>query len=302
MRPSDPTTLPAWIKATARPNPAPKKLPQFNPKAVIDVLADAMKVTPESFGEGMIGIAGTGAIGMVGPLFHGSKRVFSAFDNAKIGTGFGQQVYGRGHYLTTSRPYAERFHDPLSGALYEVDLPKPDPEDFLDWSTLLREQSPKVQRAMASLGVTPTPPRLSDAQLMGRVKQYLGRPSTAREARRDIGTAASIERVARAHREGPESLRQVLAKERGAVLEGAVGPKGVSDFAETGGWLVDKYRMNRQEPSQMLRQAGLPGIRVRLGAPTQNSPEEFTYVVFDPKEIRIKNRLGQALSESLGIP
>src|ERR1044071_3129715 len=81
------------------------------------------------------GVGGLGS-GARFRAFHGSPHNFDKFDAAKIGTGEGAQVYGRGLYFAENPKVAESYKNNLSqkggGKTYEVEI-KADPEKFLPW-------------------------------------------------------------------------------------------------------------------------------------------------------------------------
>jgi hypothetical protein len=92
-------------------------------------------------------------------VYHGSPYNFDKFDNSKMSTGEGQQVYGWGTYLTDKQRIAEGYRDRLSakintdtnnkGKLYTVELP--DDANWLLWDEPLSEQ-PEVKKLIKDAG------------------------------------------------------------------------------------------------------------------------------------------------------
>lgn len=100
-------------------------------------------------------------------VWHGSPHDFDAFSTLKIGSGEGGNAFGTGLYFAERRGVAEWYRDELtarlsgaeeggervaSGNLYEVQVRR-EPDEFLDWDKPIGEQSPRVQAALARIGL-----------------------------------------------------------------------------------------------------------------------------------------------------
>lgn len=83
--------------------------------------------------------------------YHGSPHDFDRFSTAHIGRGEGNASYGNGLYFADSEDVAKSYRDSLApdggGRMYEVNI-NAQPEQFLDWTKSLDEQSPFVQDAV----------------------------------------------------------------------------------------------------------------------------------------------------------
>jgi hypothetical protein len=89
--------------------------------------------------------------------YHGSMEKFDNLSTVHIGSGRGDQLYGHGIYLSTSRPLAELYAKPDfgrddKGHVYSVDIP--DDHEILDWNKNLSDQSESIKAAIDSFGLT----------------------------------------------------------------------------------------------------------------------------------------------------
>jgi hypothetical protein len=120
-----------------------------------------------------------------GPIraYHGSPHDFERFDLSKIGTGEGAQSQGAGLYFTDSQRLASAYRKPDlmnaehqrgTGHMYEVELAA-DPEHFLAWDKPHAEQSPAVQAALATRGI-------SDGASGQEIYNAVGGPQALKEA------------------------------------------------------------------------------------------------------------------------
>lgn len=91
-------------------------------------------------------------------VYHGSANKFDRFDPAHIGTGEGNEAYGRGLYFAeneaTARWYRKNLAAGAKGHMYEAAL-HAEPHKFLDWNKPLSKQHPHVQKAVRSLNLDP---------------------------------------------------------------------------------------------------------------------------------------------------
>lgn len=243
----------------------------------------------------------TGAV-----VWHGSPHQFDKFDSGKIGTGEGAQAYGHGLYLADSPDVAKQYagmnpassvrvlpngnqfdvvatHD--SGPLrelgtfgskaeaqkiaseytganhYKVDLPDEHIAKMLDWDKPLSAQHPDVQAALEAYAPN-LPAKLQDQTLRsirGQLTDYERdwAPVTGASFYRQLGSAKS-------------AGQKVTAN-------------GVQDM--------------NPAAADLLRQAGIPGIRYLDGGSRGAGTGSSNYVVFPGNEnlLSILQRNGQAV-------
>jgi len=252
----------------------------------------------------------TGAI-----VWHGSPHKFDKFDSSKIGTGEGAQAYGHGLYLAESPDVAKAYrsnlvkdatfiekktgrtiskempeyadiletqarmerngygatfdkrYDVKEGGLYKVDLPDEHIAKMLDWDKPLSQQPPEVQKAVK--------PLLKDAF---DVRSY-------------GGGWGSLEPDANA-------VRDVFTKS-GHPL-GSYSAKDADALNFTGSAVVKALgNMDKEsaQTSQILRKAGIPGIRYLDGGSRGAGQGSSNFVVFPGNEglLSILERNGQSL-------
>ena len=235
--------------------------------------------------------------------YHGSPHLFppternplGEFDPVKIGTGEGAQAYGYGHYLADSEGVARSYRDDITakqsqrsvtintggpfgpveileqdptktGHMYEVNV-NAEPEHFLDWDKPLSEQSDAVKSLLPKLpdGVTKLPNGRWATTLQGDV---IGRP----DGWPDMSTAQYVS----------QTMRQ--------------------DLGDTSKWtgsdlhrhLVRQNPGNKVAPTEIMQQAGIPGIRY-LDAGSRGAGEgSRNTVVFSPEIMQVIRRYGLA--------
>jgi len=197
--------------------------------------------------------------------YHGSPHRFDEFDIRKVGTGEGNQAFGRGLYFAEDEGVAKHYRDTLSqpsnlellehfnrhgsfpperGHMYEVNL-HASPRDFLNWDAPLSRQAPEVRESLQRFGlrVDPDAVREYDDALLDALHNDPFRPLPARP--RD--------------------------------------PTGQEIYQ-------NNLRMDPEEARVALMQAGIPGTRYfdagsrGIGSGTSN------YAVFDPEIIDITRR------------
>lgn len=89
--------------------------------------------------------------------WHGSPSEFEKFDLSKLHTGEGSDTRGRGVYLAENRDTGQHYADFRGdGHLYQVNI-RATPDQFIDWDKPLSQQSPRVRKFAAELGVEGDP-------------------------------------------------------------------------------------------------------------------------------------------------
>lgn len=246
--------------------------------------------------------------GLLGAIrvFHGSPHKFDKFDFSKIGTGEGAQAYGHGGYFAESpkvaREYAEKltkdanwraadivdadsagyfiktkdgkkYFDSQKEALefaqqqrenlYEANLRWPDaareaadplgPQHFLDWDKPLPEQPAAVRKMLEKIGVKQPDKELID-EAAAQVLDAAKRNDSAAlgQAQRDWTLLAYPRKGQEIYREFPTDARA----------------------------------------SQVMRDAGIPGIRYLDGGSRNAGQGTSNYVVFDSELTEILKRNG----------
>jgi hypothetical protein len=232
-------------------------------------------------------------------VWHGSPHKFDRFDSSKIGTGEGAQAYGHGLYLAdapdVARSYAGmnpvssvkvaklpdgrfevlgvRDSGPLmelgefstreaaeqaaqaardAGAnLYKVDLPDEQIAKMLDWDKPLSQQAPEVQKALSNAAAVE-----QDAYgFTAKIGNLMGTGGTRQEA-----------------------IDNLLSHNAGgsAVYQGMKWHPGVSDAVKGSG----VRGSGNLDGTEVLRRAGIPGIRYLDGGSRGAGAGTSNYVVF----------------------
>ena len=76
-------------------------------------------------------------------LYHGSKASFNEFDLAYLSSGWGQQAYGYGVYLISSREGASQYA--RGGYVYKVKVPN---RPYLSYTSISRQNAHKIAKAL----------------------------------------------------------------------------------------------------------------------------------------------------------
>lgn len=108
--------------------------------------------------------------------YHGSPYSFDKFDIGKMGSGEGNQMFGKGMYFAENEDVAKSYYDKLKGekgpgSMYEVGI-RADPAHFVDWDKPLAAQSPQVRDAVLGLRFKDDPAEIAAA---AGSEDYMGR-------------------------------------------------------------------------------------------------------------------------------
>jgi hypothetical protein len=202
---------------------------------------------------------GVGAI----RAYHGSPHNFERFGIGKIGTGEGAQAYGHGLYFAenpeTAAQYKKAF-DARSGSeadakTYEVAI-NADPEQFLLWDRPLAEQPQKVQELW---------------------KRHFESSGSTYE-RKDIpATEGTYVPDARSGAE----IYHALAPRVSRTINSRLGP-------------YVTYPKDEVAASELLREAGIPGVKYLDQGSRGTGAGTYNYVLFSDDLITILRKYGWA--------
>jgi hypothetical protein len=223
-------------------------------------------------------------------VFHGSPHIFEKFDVSKIGTGVGQQVYGKGLYLAESPATANEYKINLSG--YSSGA-----------KSALRQNDNNFDAAIASQNE--------------KLQHY--KDLIAAGGGGDINRANSFLQLTEKNIKDLETMKQGVAENKGGFYKVDLPdthvrrmldwdaplkdqPKPIRNLAKSlgmdlndlGGDLVGKIGKG-DEGKQILQSAGIPGVKYYNE--TKGGPAQWkrNYVVFDPNHLNILERNSQPI-------
>jgi len=254
----------------------------------------------------------TGAI-----VWHGSPHKFNKFSMDKIGTGEGAQAYGHGLYLAENKAVAQDYSKmqptatPTPNRIWNgVELTPGSPEyhaaTLLERSTLpatRKEVSGWIKEAESWPDALKNNPS-EQAVLAGWRKTLDVLNSVGKKSEFKVGSNANLykvdipdEAVARfLDWDKPLSQQaqriQSFARASGADLNKAYG--GVGGDGSNLMKLLSQRIGSPDKASELLKQAGIPGIRYLDGGSRGAGQGSSNFVAFDPEMIRILERNGQA--------
>jgi len=245
------------------------------------------------------------AIGMAMPLkgikaYHGSPHDFEKFDLGKIGTGEGAQAYGVGLYFAENEKvaadyrnkltaYQQAANDPISKAKFLANANGLDNAiGHFEKVISQGEKYPKlydaatVENARQSLGylqsggdTTLNPGRMYQVSINADPEHFLDwdRPLN----QQDQTTRDAANAIAAIHPRLKETVENPYSTAESLVS--AITHQITGDHAKT---------------SEMLRQAGIPGIKYLDQGSRASGEGSRNYVVFDDKTIDILKKYGLA--------
>lgn len=185
------------------------------------------------------------------------------------------------------------------GRVYKVEIPEDDV--MLHWDRPASEQPEAVRQALKSLGVTWETFKPKSVKQMAR---WLEGPTAARLWREDIGIRESLREAAKYVEENrADELRTWQQLHQGYFNQGAVDTVGERIYAELGRRLENEDRERRraerlpssywdmseraQATSELLRQAGIAGIKYLDGSSRAKGEGSYNYVLFDDSQAKI---------------
>jgi hypothetical protein len=226
---------------------------------------------PSIFGSALA-TAGEQPRGMT--LYHGSPHDFDKFSLDKIGTGEGNQAFGRGVYLASNEDVAKYYRDTLApdggGHMYKVDINAPD-EAFMDMSKGLSEQSDHVRNALLSDRVT------DQIRKQYGVEEYDGRYLV-----RTPSGSMSAKTLEEAQRYADDLAKTARAD------------KSYADFNAP--YLIGTRTADFPELADALRESGIAGAKYfdQHSRLADEGNQTMNYVVYDDSLIDILKKYGIA--------
>ena len=238
-------------------------------------IADAMSAAM-AFSGGGLGIK----------AYHGSPHNFERFDASRIGTGEGAQAYGHGLYFAESEPVARSYRDALSArqntAAVKAVLDK-FPGDPQKAAAYLRQQAPEGS-ALGKYYEDLAQKVEAGAPLEGRMYEVDINADPARMMDWDKPI-------------GPDMAAQIAARvpDYGGYAR-AIDPASSGQSAYRG----LQQMAGKPVASDVLREAGIPGIKYLDQGSRGAGEGSRNYVVFDPRIISIMRKYGIAGAAPLG--
>jgi hypothetical protein len=243
------------------PNTAPAKDAAYygyqlgNLSQIAPAVAPAIKNVGKAAVEGIDAAIAKFAPGST-TVYHGSPHTFDKFDISKIGTGEGQQAYGRGLYVAQNPSVAKEYQRNLSNDLFNVDVQIFDPTklEHLNVKTLVyknkldeaiekarqisNSDSPSANLAQKDLSV------LEDIQSKGGLQKHEGNFYKVDVPTRHVNRMLDWDEPLKNQ---PIHVRK-LAKSLGL------------DLNDAGGDLIG-YLGKGEEGKKALQNAGISGIK-----------------------------------------
>ena len=308
--PKDPVGGSNWLEDRGLTRQVPQSAASLAGETVGLLAPTAIMANAPKIAQGLLKMADNAAIpralnpqaGVIG--WHGSPHVFDKFKSEAIGTGEGAQAYGHGLYFAESPEVANIYRknltqsdDYVDGQLLDSTIPK----HFL--ARVLNDESGNVGAAKDSLTAFAMPG--GSRSVADSAKQALklleaGHRPTIQTIKPE-GSLYKVdipdEAVARfLDWDKPLSQQaqriQSFARASGADLNKAYG--GVGGDGSNLMKLLSQRIGSPDKASELLKQAGIPGIRYLDGGSRGAGQGSSNFVVFDPELIRILERNGQA--------
>ena len=228
----------------------------------------------------MMGTTEPGAPPVNGLLaYHGSPHSFDRFDINKMGSGEGNQQYGRASHPqagneATARHYRDLLSAPdlsrpsgSSGHMYQVQIAA-DPEHFLDWDRPLNEQHPVVQDAHRSIL---EPYR---QQLMNDFLPSWREPTPEEIAETNSQASATIGALRGGQAYGKIGLHDPVAASQSLQASGVPGLRyldaGSRDGSGSGSDPSHNFVVFNDQNLQILKKYGIAGLGIGGAAATQS--------------------------------
>lgn len=260
---------------------------------------------------------GTSAPGEAGPGFtayHGSPHSFDTFDASKIGTGEGAQAYGHGLYFAEQEGVAQSYRDALAPQHPTINGLPADTNNPQHVAAAAVSQTSSPREALEGL-----------QHILDHPHLYSGDPEVARQAMDLVKSNASLPPV-QATRGSMYEVRinadpahfldwDKPLSEQSQAIQDALVPHvqraidtemttGTNPLKFTGGDALGALAsvtndfqqggFGHAEASDMLRKAGIPGIRYLDGGSRADGSGTSNHVIFDPATIAILRKYGIA--------
>lgn len=224
--------------------------------------------------------------------YHGSPHSFDRFDVSKIGTGEGNQSFGRGLYFTETEAVARKYREDLA-------LPTTPENDVA--KAYLRQAGGDTEKAVA---------------LVEAFGKETGQDLSAVAATLRDKSGALYEVSLKANKDElldwdtpmdqqPEAVRLAVAKAmnmplpkdgRAPTFENEIdgSPTGEQIYRLIG----DQAYLSPGKVSERLRDAGLPGIKYLDGGSRDAGDGTRNFVIFDDGRVAIRSRNGQPIDNT----
>ena len=227
--------------------------------------------------------------------WHGSPHKFDKFRTDKIGTGEGAQAYGHGLYLAESpdvaRGYAQTL-DPMAQAARSG----LDAEGTA--ARVLQAVDYDKRKAVEELTSRKNMPHVKgDAAWAAKMDAAIAHIQGAEKTSNLYKTDIPEEAVARFLDWDKPLSQQAQHIQSFSIASGADLNKAYGGVGGDGSNLVKLLNQKIGSPdkvSELLKKAGVPGIRYLDGSSLSAGQGSSNFVAFDPEMIRILERNGQA--------
>lgn len=225
--------------------------------------------------------------------YHGTPHKFERFDPAHIGTGEGAQAYGHGMYFASNEGVAQNYRDRLTSmhmtpgehrakASYDYHYPnigaaiqevsqRPDPQGL------------EAERLLKS-GWTPPTGHMYHVRVKANPEHFLDWNKPLKDQH------PNVQKIAReidfSYLKKSDPLRKRLGTFR-------IGAEENQHFPATGADLhnaLSRDGEENQKAADILKAAGIPGIRYPDRSSRVAGTRTHNYVVFDPEHIEVKRR------------
>lgn len=194
-------------------------------------------------------------------VYHGSPYRFQRFDPTKIGSGEGAQAYGYGHYVAESPAVAREYQSALSNKANEI---------LIDGKKL-RPNNYEVTQTIARFADDPVALR---ANLSEYVKRSEGNPyadtNSAKQALAALNAGKSVKPASTGSLYTIDLPDPAIARmvdfdkplaQQSKEIQGLAKQYGLTDEDHMGGDLIAAMNAKRPAGAELMRQAGIPGIR-----------------------------------------
>jgi len=252
--------------------------------------------------------AADAAMNMTGMIrmSHGSPHKFDKFDSSKIGTGEGAQAYGRGLYTAEgfNSPVAIGYKGSTSRFKYET------PEGVKDAAGLINQlvkNAGDIPKGMDSSVRMKANEMVHDIIMGKSTDDVISAIRNSKFARAYSGLANALERIGAKNAQGylynieakwPSAAREARdplgpqhfvawekpLKDQSPEIQNLAKQYGLTDPDHWGGDLVATMGAKRAEGAELMRQAGIPGIRYLDQNSRAAGQGTSNYVIFPGNE------------------
>ena len=251
--------------------------------------------------------------------YHGSPHKFDEFDIRKIGTGEGNQAYGRGLYFAENEDIAKHYRDKLAGSRLSAmedaltNLPENlrqralsglyynnmSPEDVADMLSMTRAggavgRDDLLESFRRAAAVETPRGHMYEVDLNASPRDFLNWDAPLSQQSREV--QESLQRFG--FRADPDAARAYDDALLDALYNDPSRPLPPRPRDPTGGEIYESSRLvpgayrDAAAAADALREVGIPGTRY-LDAGSRGVGGTYNYAVFDPEIIDITRRYAQ---------